>query len=300
MKHKRAVEEAELIDTLCDNDFTSDDSQLAHDAHVATTIHDKAIQQMQSARVTVSADELQSAELILSKVIAGLAKKINDSNSLKEWFEKLIDAEVGKNEPLVNGNKRMLAQRVATCWNSDFACLQSYLSLYPIVEQLTGVQHLKLQSFILNASQLSLAKELCHILAILEEPTRLFSQAEVPLIADVIPMFLEIRQALECASKDENLPSILRIAAQASILVCDKYFTLTGECEVYFIAIAMSPDKKLEWFAKKNFPANVVQEIHDLVIHRWEVSYKHLQAASSSSRISTNPQPLVSLNFFII
>ncbi|EJD03457.1 uncharacterized protein FOMMEDRAFT_84465, partial [Fomitiporia mediterranea MF3/22] len=123
--------------------------------------------------------------------------------------------------------------------NSDFACIESYLLLYPIVEQLIGVQHLKLQNFILNSSQQTLVQDLLHVLSILEEPTQLFSKAEVPLISDVIPMLLDICQTLECASKDENLPNILCIAARAGILVCDKYFTLTRECEVYFITVGM-------------------------------------------------------------
>ncbi|EJC97415.1 uncharacterized protein FOMMEDRAFT_99616, partial [Fomitiporia mediterranea MF3/22] len=74
---------------------------------------------------------------------------------------------------------------------------------------------------------------------ILEEPTQLFSKVEVPLISNVIPMLLDICQALECTSKNENLPNILCIAARAGILVCDKYFTLTRECEVYFITVSM-------------------------------------------------------------
>ncbi|EJC98185.1 uncharacterized protein FOMMEDRAFT_60758, partial [Fomitiporia mediterranea MF3/22] len=157
--------------------------------------------------------------------------------------------------------------------NSDFACIESYLLLYPVVEQLIGVQHLKLQNFILNSSQQTLVQDLLHVLLILKEPTRLFSKVEVPLISDVIPMLLDICQALEYASKDKNLPNILCITTRARILVCDKYFTLTRECEVYFITVIMLLDKKLEWFTKRNFPETVVQEIQSLVIQCWEQSY---------------------------
>ncbi|EJD07535.1 uncharacterized protein FOMMEDRAFT_74045, partial [Fomitiporia mediterranea MF3/22] len=145
---------------------------------------------------------------------------------------------------------------VATWWNSDFACIESYLLLYPVVEQLISVQHLKLQNFILNSSQQTLVQDLLYVLSVIE----------VPLISDVIPMLLDICQALECVSKDENLSNILHIAARAGILVCDKYFTLTRECEVYFITIIMLLDKKLEWFTKRNFPETVVQEIQSLII----------------------------------
>jgi hypothetical protein len=37
--------------------------------------------------------------------------------------------------------------------------------------------------------------------------------------------------------KHGHLPDVIRVAAQAALLLIDKYFTLTDECELYQIAI---------------------------------------------------------------
>jgi hypothetical protein len=70
----------------------------------------------------------------------------------------------------------------------------------------------------------------------------LFSQAEVPLIADAIPM-LDTLEHCMVSVRDATkgpLPSSIRVAAQAALLLIDKYFSLTDECEVYAIAIGQS------------------------------------------------------------
>jgi hypothetical protein len=36
-----------------------------------------------------------------------------------------------------------------------------------------------------------------------------------------------------------DLPNVIRVAAQAGLLLIEKYFTLTEECELYQIAIGM-------------------------------------------------------------
>jgi hypothetical protein len=67
--------------------------------------------------------------------------------------------------------------------------------------------------------------------------TNYFSQAETPLIADTIGALEDLFASLTLVMDDSEMPSVIRVAAAASKLVCEKYFTLTGECEVYSIAI---------------------------------------------------------------
>jgi len=77
---------------------------------------------------------------------------------------------------------------------------------------------------------------------IFNAPTKLFSKAEVPLIVEALPMLDAIEEALVHIRDDEeeDLPNIIRVAAHAALLLLDKYFSLTDECEVYRIAIGIS------------------------------------------------------------
>lgn len=80
----------------------------------------------------------------------------------------------------------------------------------------------------------------------------LFSQAEVPLIVDALPMLFQIRDSLKAASLDQpqnddddddssftsgETPAVIRIAAYAGMLLIEKYMDLTWDCEIYLIAL---------------------------------------------------------------
>ncbi|EJD02902.1 uncharacterized protein FOMMEDRAFT_84803, partial [Fomitiporia mediterranea MF3/22] len=276
-------EDAELFETLCEeNEQGLDEGQQIHDMHIAVTVRNQAIEEMRSKGVILQDGELQEAEMVLYKV-AGLAKRVNDNAFLKARFESLVEAAVKDQDSPITGDKRVLARRVATRWNSDLACLDSYFLLYPIVQQLTGIREYKLQSFILSDTQLALARELREVLSIIEEPTCLFSQAKVPLVAEVLPMLLVVQRALRQASEDQSQPHVFWIAAHAGSIVCQKYYALSDESEVYYMAIVMSPDKKMSWFLKENFTLQEVTEIQKLVVSHWEESYKKYQRSLAQS-----------------
>lgn len=77
---------------------------------------------------------------------------------------------------------------------------------------------------------------------IFEGPTKLFSQSQVPLIVDAIPMLEAIEESM-VAVRDDNdaeLPNVIRVAAQAALLLIDKYSIFTNDCELYQIAIGLS------------------------------------------------------------
>lgn len=105
-----------------------------------------------------------------------------------------------------------------------------------------------------------------------------------------------------------RLPSSIRVAAQAALLLIDKYFSLTDECEVYAIAmgmsmclacmirtpyslsiLVMSPYKKLQWFRDKGRTSAQVEEIRRLVINRWEESYQSTAGPTDSSVPAAHP-----------
>lgn len=83
----------------------------------------------------------------------------------------------------------------------------------------------------------------------------MFSKPDVPLIVDVYPLLLRLKRALT-AVRDDTLPEenwevdehgdpippeptdpVFRVAAQASLLMMDKYWALLDECEIYSIAM---------------------------------------------------------------
>ncbi len=136
--------------------------------------------------------------------------------------------------------------------------------------------------------------------------TLLFSQAEVPLIVDALPMLFHLQESLKAVVLDEvqneedadddestsdETPAVIRIAAHAAVLLIDKYMDLTWDCEIYVISMGafqfltflynlivniyqpvMCPDRKLQWL--KNYTTTErIKEIKKLVINRWSKSY---------------------------
>ncbi|TFK37814.1 hypothetical protein BDQ12DRAFT_607102, partial [Crucibulum laeve] len=121
--------------------------------------------------------------------------------------------------------------------NSDLVCLQSHIYFRAIVEQLTGPPANKLQSYELTEEQWLLAGAVEEVLLLFQNLTDLFSQAEVPLIVEALPMLEVLEVALEGAREDADAPNVVCVAAQAALLLLDKYSVFTNECELYQIAI---------------------------------------------------------------
>ncbi|KAJ7791456.1 hypothetical protein B0H14DRAFT_3500412 [Mycena olivaceomarginata] len=82
-----------------------------------------------------------------------------------------------------------------------------------------------------------LAKQLCEVLVIFADIPKLFSCAEVPLIYEVIPMLEDLEDQLTNMSIDASLPTVIRIAEMAALIVVGKYYALTDDTEVYRIAM---------------------------------------------------------------
>lgn len=69
----------------------------------------------------------------------------------------------------------------------------------------------------------------------------MFSQAEVPLIHEVIPMLETMEHHLQTVRDDvdNQLSPVIRVAAVAALLVIGKYYALSDDNEVYRIAIGV-------------------------------------------------------------
>lgn len=151
------------------------------------------------------------------------------------------------------GDQNTLIRRVPTRWNSEKDCVDSHVNLRPVIESMTGNSANKLAAFKLTDHQWNLTIELKDvlnvnfphppaittdtILQLFKAPTLLFSQAELPLVSQTIPMLQELEDSLALVRDCESLPNVLRVAAHASLMLAEKYHSLNDECEVYRIAI---------------------------------------------------------------
>ncbi|KAI5995711.1 hypothetical protein EDC04DRAFT_2585849, partial [Pisolithus marmoratus] len=60
-----------------------------------------------------------------------------------------------------------------------------------------------------------------------------FSQVEVPMIYEVIPMLEPLEHSMTCAHDAAEEPSIIHIAVEAALLMIGKDYALTDDNEVY-------------------------------------------------------------------
>jgi hypothetical protein len=60
-----------------------------------------------------------------------------------------------------------------------------------------------------------------------------FSQAKVPLAYEVIPMLEGLEHELQNLQNDCEVLDVVRIAAQAVLIMVGKSYALTDDCEVY-------------------------------------------------------------------
>ncbi|KAJ6590362.1 hypothetical protein B0H10DRAFT_1830811, partial [Mycena sp. CBHHK59/15] len=160
---------------------------------------------------------------------------------------------------------------VPTQLNSDLACLATHVQFEHPVKQLTQNN---LEEYSLTPEQWVLAKQLCQALAVFEDITLLFLQAEVPLVYEVIPMLEALEDELTNMRNNASLPAVIQIAAIAALLVVGKYYVLSDDTDVYQIAIIMRLDKKLEWFQTNPGwrPEDCLEADH--VVHRcWVKTY---------------------------
>ena len=94
--------------------------------------------------------------------MAGLAKKVHDSGTLKTKFERLLSAH----EELSKADKCSLDRCVPTRWNSESDCLEAHLYFRPIVEALTIPTENGLRAYKLTPMQWSLAMDVGDVLEV--------------------------------------------------------------------------------------------------------------------------------------
>ncbi|KAI5983302.1 hypothetical protein EDC04DRAFT_2915048 [Pisolithus marmoratus] len=279
-----------------DGDGTKiDDAKEAHDREVVTSVHAQAIEAMRSLGITVTPDNEKTAFGLFPKAcghVSGLACHLHDSPSLQAEFEWIMNS-------LRPGgtNKTHLDHHVPTHWNSDFACLMAHFHFKDAIQILTQKEDLALEAYALTWSQWRLAEHLIPLLELFDDLTLRFSQAEVPMIYEVIPMLKWLEHSMTCARDAAQEPSIIRIAAEAALLMIGKYYVLTDDNEVYQIAIVMCPEKKIEWFDQNpDWHLEDRIEAHWVVQTHWDESYSGIsQSTVVTTRHDKDGQPKVKI-----
>ncbi|KAF8958350.1 hypothetical protein BDZ97DRAFT_1668665 [Flammula alnicola] len=138
-----------------------DEGQAVHNDRVAKTIREKAIEYMETDKgIVLDPREVKMALQIFPRV-SGLARRVHDSSTLKEKFDKLVS-----DTDSLKGNRQALIHRVPTRWNSDLDCLLSHFYFKEVIEQLTAIQSLGLKKYSLSSEQWKMAEDVREILLV--------------------------------------------------------------------------------------------------------------------------------------
>ncbi|KAG0693734.1 hypothetical protein DFH29DRAFT_1038046 [Suillus ampliporus] len=118
-----------------------------------------------------------------------------------------------------------------------------------------------------------------------------WSNTEVPLVFEVVPMLENLEHALDRVyNASDSEPPVVRIAAQAALQVVGKYYALTDDNEVYRIAIAMCPHRKIEWFDRNpDWHESDRDDAKKLVRQRWAESYATLPSPTKTRDLPPAP-----------
>ncbi|KAG8752193.1 hypothetical protein FRC12_012097 [Ceratobasidium sp. 428] len=199
--------------------------------------------------------------------VAGLARRVDESTALTVKFHEAISFFPA----LKDTGRKLLSKRVPTRWSSDRHSLDDHIHLRQPVQWLTSQSDLKLQRFSLKADQWSLAEELNEALEVFEVPTVHFSAGNVPLVHEVLPKLVELKESLETMRDSKDISSVTRVGAQAALNIYDKYMNNMSICKVYFISLVMCPDIKLNWL-RKHYESHSVDRICEMVIARFHLA----------------------------
>ncbi|EUC55935.1 hAT family dimerization protein, partial [Rhizoctonia solani AG-3 Rhs1AP] len=262
------VDGADADDTEVLGSDNIDPAQFEHDTLVIQDSVLQAIKQVSTSEgIVPTKSELQDAQPIMS-IVSGLARRVHDSPQLKMKLEEIISMY----PELKYLKRKSLPRCVPTRWNTDCAALDGHIHLRGPVQWLTSEPSLKLQNYSLKEELWPLADELNESLEVFEVLTNHFSLGEVPLIYQVLPALVDLRNTLAFMRGATNIHSVTRVAAQAALNVFNKYMENMTICEVYFIAIVMCPDIKMGWF-RTHYAPQSVEMMKQMIVARFNTSY---------------------------
>ncbi|KAG9119566.1 hypothetical protein FRC07_005355, partial [Ceratobasidium sp. 392] len=126
---------------------------------------------------------------------------------------------------------------------------------------------------------------------VFRELTLLFSRKEAH-IHEVFPAFVTLRYRLRLMRDDTDrvLHPALRIGAQAALTTLDKYMTIMEGSNVYWMATALCPWYKMDWFIRNEYLPNRLRNITQM-IQRHIAQTIPPNATSSAETIPHIPTP---------
>ncbi|KAG8730659.1 hypothetical protein FRC11_006185, partial [Ceratobasidium sp. 423] len=164
--------------------------------------------------ISISESDQQMAQQLLPK-ISGLANHVKNSPLVQQKFEQYVATTMGPN----HSPHPSLPCAVPTRWNTELISIRGHVKKHIAVKQLTADRDLSLRSYQLTDTQLELAQQLAYELRAFERLILLFSETQIPLIHQVIPALLKLRDYLQSTMKSlpPALHLLLRVAACASL-----------------------------------------------------------------------------------
>ncbi|KAJ3504337.1 hypothetical protein NMY22_g17960 [Coprinellus aureogranulatus] len=219
----------------------------------------------------LTSKDVSAAQVTLTKLWK-LAYKIANSPALSEALRDACKR--------VGIKPQRIKKDVSTRWNSTAELSQSGTYLRPALNRLTLMaEHNKsggalLRCFHMDTQEWTVMEQLSPLLNVLAYATKEVSWSAVPLVHEVIPIINSITSFFNKAIDDPALHHAVRHAALRGLHMLNKYYSHTNESIVYWIAMILHPEYKLQYFTDAGWAPEWITEACKLVTTEWTTHYK--------------------------
>ncbi|KAJ2927840.1 hypothetical protein H1R20_g9248, partial [Candolleomyces eurysporus] len=219
--------------------------------------------------------------------------KSEDEELGEDEVEQFKEALCGKvNEVAASAQPAclMLTKDVPTRWNSSYDMLKFLYHYQHAIDRLTSRQDLDVRKYELTNDEWEIVKQLRDTLKVFKNTTLKFS-SESTNLPDVIPAMDQMHDVLTSSMKDPKLNVSICGALSLGIDLLNKYYSLTDESEVYWIAIILHPSYKLRYFKKASWDKDWITAAKDIVWDEFKCVYAEFKLQSQASCIVTLCKP---------
>ena len=104
--------------------------------------------------------------------------------------------------------------------------------------------------------------------------------AGVSLISAMIPRINTLVRIIDMFMEDATRHPAIRSAALCSLNILNKYYEKSDESFMYWIAMALDPQFKLEYFIKEHWPTDWIDTVKDITCQVYQEDYPSTAMAS--------------------
>lgn len=161
--------------------------------------------------------------------IKGIAKTLRyGTNAKLEW-----------NTICTNSGREAISVRrsVETRWNTAIAMIDDILSMEDEIKRLVAVPNLDLQKYTMCSEEWTMTRSLQPLLRAFLALTLKFSQSNVPLISEVIPMMDQLTTGIDHLRASHKIHPMVRYAAALTQQMVNKLYSKSDESWIYRVAI---------------------------------------------------------------